>query len=341
MTVDEVTAAEITANADASATEIADAIVANGDKLNGKPLSATDALIAKIVEVAEREGVTCTGLNIGKHEAFTHEDRVRVTPQIIERAERQRVVMTEETLDKAKAQTIYPIKKRADGKWWIGEGESEMGPYDTKKEAEEDRRGVLRSKRLKDSEIVTSKEDRDAAKAKQAGKKAGGKKKTKGSEPSPLDGAPASSDDTNEPVNTTTSESEAEMSESNPTKSKKKAKGTGTKAAGKANKPAKAGKPKSDKAAKASKPAKAAKPAKEPKEKKVGALDAAVQVLKGRTNPMTCQELIDVMAERKLWSSPGGKTPAQTLSAAINREIANKGAESRFTKPEAGKYLAS
>lgn len=37
-------------------------------------------------------------------------------------------------------------------------------------------------------------------------------------------------------------------------------------------------------------------------------------------------------------SSPGGKTPDRTLYAAIAREIAAKGAESRFRKFERGKF---
>lgn len=37
-------------------------------------------------------------------------------------------------------------------------------------------------------------------------------------------------------------------------------------------------------------------------------------------------------------SSPGGKTPDRKLYAAIAREIAAKGAESRFRKFERGKF---
>jgi len=74
--------------------------------------------------------------------------------------------------------------------------------------------------------------------------------------------------------------------------------------------------------------------------KKLGVLSAAHQVLAASAEPMTCQEMIEAMAAQKLWSSPNGKTPAQTLYAAVIREIANKGAESRFAKTERGKFEA-
>jgi hypothetical protein len=46
------------------------------------------------------------------------------------------------------------------------------------------------------------------------------------------------------------------------------------------------------------------------------------------------------MAEQKLWESPDGKTPAATLYAAMLREITTKGKESRFSRPEKGKFAA-
>lgn len=76
------------------------------------------------------------------------------------------------------------------------------------------------------------------------------------------------------------------------------------------------------------------------KPKKLSQLTAAYEVLKGRTKPMSAKEIVALLAERKLWESPGGKTPDATLAAAIVREIATKGAESRFTKPEPGRFLA-
>ena len=91
--------------------------------------------------------------------------------------------------------------------------------------------------------------------------------------------------------------------------------------------------------AKATKPAKAKK-TKEPKAKKVGALDAAAQVLAASQEPMNCKEMIGAMAEKALWSSPGGKTPHATLYSAIIREIALKGKESRFVKKDRGQFAA-
>jgi hypothetical protein len=93
--------------------------------------------------------------------------------------------------------------------------------------------------------------------------------------------------------------------------------------------------------AKAGSPAKAgAKKAKEPKAKKVGALDAAAQVLASSKEPMNTKGMIEVMAKKGLWTSPGGKTPHATLYSAIIREIALKGKESRFVKKERGQFAA-
>ncbi|HTU18441.1 MAG TPA: HTH domain-containing protein [Gemmataceae bacterium] len=75
-----------------------------------------------------------------------------------------------------------------------------------------------------------------------------------------------------------------------------------------------------------------------PKEKKISALDAAARVLAETGQPMNCQEMIGVMAERGYWSSPGGKTPQATLYSAIIKEIAVKGANSRFRKADRGQF---
>jgi hypothetical protein len=47
------------------------------------------------------------------------------------------------------------------------------------------------------------------------------------------------------------------------------------------------------------------------------------------------------MAQKKLWESPNGKTPAATLYAAILRELTTKGKDSRFQKTEPGKFAAT
>ena len=97
--------------------------------------------------------------------------------------------------------------------------------------------------------------------------------------------------------------------------------------------------PKTQKTAK--KPAAKTKPATEAKAKKLSALDAAAKVLTGAKAPMTTKEMITAMAEKKLWTSPEGKTPHATLYSAILREINTKGKEARFKKMERGKFAAN
>ena len=94
--------------------------------------------------------------------------------------------------------------------------------------------------------------------------------------------------------------------------------------------------PKSEKTQPAKK-ARAKKPA-EPKEKKMSALDAAAKVLAEKGDPMTSKEMIEAMAAKGYWTSPGGQTPTATLYAAIIREISKKGADSRFQKSDRGEF---
>jgi len=84
---------------------------------------------------------------------------------------------------------------------------------------------------------------------------------------------------------------------------------------------------------------KAAKPTKaHPKDGgKLTCLDAAAKVLGEKKEPMTTKEMIETMAAKKYWTSPGGKTPSATLYSAILREL-GKGKESRFKKTERGKF---
>ena len=74
------------------------------------------------------------------------------------------------------------------------------------------------------------------------------------------------------------------------------------------------------------------------KSKKMSALDAAAKVLAETGQPMSCQELIEAMAQKGYWSSPGGKTPASTLYSGIQKEISTKGKESRFQKTDRGRF---
>jgi hypothetical protein len=72
--------------------------------------------------------------------------------------------------------------------------------------------------------------------------------------------------------------------------------------------------------------------------KKVSALDAAARVLGEKKEPMSCPELIQAMAAKGYWKSPGGKTPSATLYSALKREIVTKKAESRFQQSGPGKF---
>ena len=94
------------------------------------------------------------------------------------------------------------------------------------------------------------------------------------------------------------------------------------------------------KASGVAKPAKVSRP-KAAKTKRIGALGAAAGVLKKAGKPMRCPELIKVMAEQKLWSSPNGKTPEATLYAAIIREIRDEGSKARFKKVDRGLFAAN
>ena len=76
------------------------------------------------------------------------------------------------------------------------------------------------------------------------------------------------------------------------------------------------------------------------REGKMSALDAAAQVLANAKEPMNTKAMIEAMAAKGLWTSPGGKTPHATLYSAIIREIALKGKEARFVKTERGKFAA-
>ena len=93
------------------------------------------------------------------------------------------------------------------------------------------------------------------------------------------------------------------------------------------------------KSAKASKTTKteAATPA-QAEGKQLSALDAAAKVLAETGQPMRCTELIAAMAAKGYWTSPGGKTPASTLYAALLRELKTKKDQARFRKTERGKF---
>jgi hypothetical protein len=74
---------------------------------------------------------------------------------------------------------------------------------------------------------------------------------------------------------------------------------------------------------------------------KLSAIAAAARVLTETGREMTCPELIEAMAAKRYWTSPGGRTPASTLYASIYQEIKSKGKDSRFRKTERGKFEAT
>ncbi|MCA8982733.1 MAG: winged helix-turn-helix domain-containing protein [Planctomycetaceae bacterium] len=70
-------------------------------------------------------------------------------------------------------------------------------------------------------------------------------------------------------------------------------------------------------------------------------LEAASQILQQSDEPLTTRLIIEQAAAQKLWTRPGGKTPHNTLCAAILREINNKGDASRFAKVGKGQFQAT
>lgn len=74
------------------------------------------------------------------------------------------------------------------------------------------------------------------------------------------------------------------------------------------------------------------------KTQRLSALDAAARILEAEAAPMGCKAMIDAMEAKALWSSPGGKTPAATLYAAILREITRRGVRARFQKVDRGRF---
>jgi len=73
--------------------------------------------------------------------------------------------------------------------------------------------------------------------------------------------------------------------------------------------------------------------------KPLSALDAAAKVLAEAKTPLNCKQMIEAMTAQGYWQpSQGGKTPANTLHAAIGTEIKKKGAAARFEKVGRGQF---
>lgn len=73
-------------------------------------------------------------------------------------------------------------------------------------------------------------------------------------------------------------------------------------------------------------------------EGKLSQLEAAVKVLTEAGEPMTTKAMIEAMAAKGYWTSPGGATPAQTLYSAILRDLQKHGQEARFIKVDRGQF---
>ena len=74
---------------------------------------------------------------------------------------------------------------------------------------------------------------------------------------------------------------------------------------------------------------------------KMSCIDAAAKVLVEKGEPMNCKEMIEAMATKGYWTTPGGKTPHATLYSSIAREIRDKGKESRFKKADRGRFAST
>ncbi len=71
---------------------------------------------------------------------------------------------------------------------------------------------------------------------------------------------------------------------------------------------------------------------------KLSQIAAAERILADAGEPMTCKAMVEAMAAKGLWSSPGGKTPEATLYASLLRQIKTKGKEARFKKVARGQF---
>ena len=71
---------------------------------------------------------------------------------------------------------------------------------------------------------------------------------------------------------------------------------------------------------------------------KLSALDAAAKVLAEAGEPLNTKQMVEAMAAKGYWKSPGGATPHATLYSAILWEINTKGNDARFQKTERGHF---
>lgn len=122
------------------------------------------------------------------------------------------------------------------------------------------------------------------------------------------------------------------------TKKTRSAKNTTSTKAGKSRKTADATNPAATEGTAVPKATKKAKAKSDAGDKKLSAIDAAAKVLGESREPLNAKQMIDAMAAKGYWTSPGGKTPHATLYSALLREITTKGNEARFKKTERGHF---
>jgi hypothetical protein len=72
--------------------------------------------------------------------------------------------------------------------------------------------------------------------------------------------------------------------------------------------------------------------------KKLSMVDAALQILAKAKEPMTCKDLVEAMTTKGLWSSPKGKTPANTLYSAFLRLLQKQGKAAPIRKADKGTF---
>ena len=80
-------------------------------------------------------------------------------------------------------------------------------------------------------------------------------------------------------------------------------------------------------------------PPKPAAEKKIGAIDAAAKLLAETGQPMTCREMIEAMAAKGYWASPGGKTPQLRLIARSCGRSPPRAPRPGLKRPNAGSLL--
>ena len=73
--------------------------------------------------------------------------------------------------------------------------------------------------------------------------------------------------------------------------------------------------------------------------RKMSLLDAAYRVLIEFNDELSANDIVKAAIQKEYWQTEG-KTPGNTLNAAITREIKAKGEGSRFAKGSRGRFLA-